>query len=77
MELHEEQKQCAAEEVDLLVQERTTGQIVPVVVEKCPFEGLVEVRHHRGQTDWDCPLCLTKHEAEVDHDGDWEGDRDR
>lgn len=39
----------------------------------CPFEGLVSVRYHAGQQDWECPVCETEHVDDWDPD---EGDPD-
>lgn len=35
-------------------------------VERCPFEGGVDVQGYRGQKWWTCPVCRTEHEEEAD-----------
>lgn len=67
MQEYEESVRCAAEEVAITVMQTNDTTLV-VTAEKCPFEGLIEVRYHLGQKDWECPVCETHHVDVLDED---------
>lgn len=37
----------------------------------CPFEGPVEVEHWNDSLTWQCPLCETNHEEDLEDQEDW------
>lgn len=69
MRLYEQQVECGAEDVQVVVAEAMQGKPpVHAAAAVCPFKGPVEVRFHRGRWDWECPSCGTAHEGDIEPD---------